>query len=218
MSTNLKIDRAKSVQEVLNTKYKSVPFDGKWKQMLGEPELAGTWIIWGESGHGKTRFTLQLCKYLTNFAKVAYNPLEEGISLSFKKALVESGMQNTRNFIVLNQEDIPTIKERLSKRKSPDVVVIDSLQYSGLNYTAYKQLRAEFPKKLFIFISHAEGKLPEGRVAKKVRYDAFIKIRVEGYKAFPTSRYGGGEAFVVWNKGAEDYWSKISENKKSKIA
>ena len=212
------LERAKSVTEVLQTKYNLLPFTGKWEAMIGYPEIAGSWIIWGESGHGKTRFTLQLCKYLANFAKVAYNPLEEGISLSFKKALLESGMQSVKNFLILNQEDIPAIKNRLSRRKSPDIVVIDSLQYSGLTYTAYKQLRAEFPKKLFIFISHAEGKLPEGRVAKKVRYDAFVKIRVEGYKAFPTSRYGGGEAFTIWDKGAEDYWTNINTKKQIKTA
>lgn len=25
-------------------------------------------------------------------------------------------------------------------------------------------------------------------------------------KAFPQSRYGGGREFVIWEKGAADYW------------
>ena len=43
----------------------------------------------------------------------------------------------------------------------------------------------------FIFISQADkaGKDPAGSVAKHIRYDADIKIKVEGYKAFVTTRY-----------------------------
>jgi hypothetical protein len=55
-------------------------------------------------------------------------------------------------------------------------------------------------------VSHAEGKEPKGNVAKSVRYDAFVKIWVEGYKAFPQSRFGGGNEFVIWPAGAQKYW------------
>lgn len=41
-------------------------------------------------------------------------------------------------------------------------MIIDSFQYSGLNYKTYKEFKERHPKKLFIFISHAEG-LPSGR-------------------------------------------------------
>ncbi len=200
--------RAKSVTEILNTKFNILPFSGVWYDSFGTPEIKGSWIIWGESGNGKTRFALQLAKYLCQFGTVAYIPLEEGISLSLKKAVKETGMATCgRKFLVL-EEDMSELRTRLHRRKSPKVIFIDSLQYSGLTYPAYKKLRAEFPNKLFVFISHADGKLPEGRVAKKVRYDAFVKIRVEGSKAFPVSRYGGGQTFIIWENGALEYWSK----------
>ena len=204
--------RAVSISQLLTTKFKALPFKGVWKDCIGDPELSGSWIIWGKSGNGKTRFVLQLCKYLTQFGKVAYNSLEEGVSLSMRKAFIETDMEDVkRNIVLLDAEPISDLIERLKKRKSPDIIAIDTIQYTGMNYDAYRELRKLFPKKLFILISHAEGKEPAGRTAKAIRFDAFVKIWVEGYKAFPTSRYGGNTPYVIWQKGAEKYWGEITE-------
>jgi len=186
-----------------------MPFEGEWLDSIGCPEITGSWIIWGNSGNGKTRFALQLCKYLSQFGKVAYNSLEEGISESLRKALQETNMiQAARRFTVLDRESIPDLIDRLDKRKSADIVCIDSLQYSDLNYKEYKSLKERFPQKLFIYISHADGRNPDGRVAKKVKYDSNVKVFVEGFQAQVTSRYGGGVPFIVWREGYERYNSE----------
>ena len=87
------------------------------------------------------------------------------------------------------------------------MVIVDSFQYSGLSYAGYKQLKEEHPGKLFIFISHAEGSRPEGRAAKKVEYDADVKIYVEGFKASCKSRFMDrpGVPFIIWEEGAIKY-------------
>ncbi len=194
--------RAASVEQVLRTRFKVLPFDGEWKEAIGCPEMTGSWIIWGNSGNGKTRFALQLCKYLCRFGRVAYDSLEEGVSASLMKALQETSMMDVRRrFVVLDKEPIDQLMERLSKGKSPDVVCIDSLQYTGMSYEQYKALKERFPKKLFIWISHAEGVQPEGRVAKKVRFDSNVKVFVRAYRAEPVSRYGGGKPYIVWEEG-----------------
>lgn len=198
--------RAVSVTELLTTKFRIMEFTGAWKDSLGQPELSGTWIVYGPPKNGKTRFVLQLCKYLTNYTRVAYNSLEEGVSVSLREAFMEVGMQDVKHGIVLlDREQIPSLKERLRRQKSPGVIVIDSLQYTGMTYSEYKKLKDEFRNKLFVFISHSEGREPAGRVAKAVRYDANITIRVEGFKAFPNGRYGGGEPFTIWDEGAAKY-------------
>jgi hypothetical protein len=189
--------------------YKAVTldFEGPWLASIGQPELTGSWIIWGNSVNGKTRFALQLAKYIARFRRVAFNSLEEGKSKSMRTAILDIGMADVqRHFLFLDKEPVRELVERLSRPKSPDVIFIDSLQYTGLNYAEYKLLRDRFRNKLFIFISHAEGREPKGNVAKSIRYDAFVKIYVEGYKAFPQSRYGGGDEFVIWPKGAQKYW------------
>lgn len=194
--------RAASLDQVLRTRFKVLPFEGEWKDAIGCPELTGSWIIWGNSGNGKTRFALQLCKYLCQFGRVAYDSLEEGVSVSLVKAIKETHMMEVRRkFVVLDKEPIDQLTERLEKPKSPDIVCVDSLQYTGMSYEQYKALKERFPKKLFIWISHAEGMLPEGRVAKKVRFDSNVKVFVQAYRAEPVSRYGGGKPYIIWEEG-----------------
>ncbi len=207
------MSRAVSISQLVNTKFNTLDFTGDFEALIGKPELRGSWIIWGDSANGKTRFTLKLAKYLTNFGRVAYNSLEEGTSLSMQRAMIQEGMEQCgRKLILLDQESIEDLKRRLSKRYSPDVVIIDSLQYTGMNYSEYKDLRELFPKKLFIWISHADGKQPYGRIAKQVRYDSFVKIHVTGFIATAQSRYTNSESvpYTIWKKGAERHWNKIN--------
>lgn len=202
------MQRALSVMDILNKKRQLLSFEAEWLHSFGRPELTGAWLIWGGSGHGKTTFVMQLCKYLTRFERVLYDSLEEGDGESIKSALVRVNMREVRGrFTLVPGENIAMLKERLRKKKSPRIVVIDSLQYAGITYPEYTALRDEFKKHLFILISHAEGKLPSGKTANRVRYDAHVKGRVEGYMAFITSRYKEGDKipFTVWKEGAEKY-------------
>lgn len=200
--------RALSIKDIRAYKPTVMEFDGRWLDSIGKPELTGSWIIWGGSANGKTRFALQLAKYLGRFGKVAYDSLEEGLSLSMQKAIGDVGMaDNKRSFVLLDKESVSELEERLEKQRSAQIIIIDSLQYTGLTYADYKRLRDRFRHKLFIFVSHASGREPKGEVGKSVKYDAFVKIYVEGYVAYPQSRYGGGKAYVIWEDGARKYGS-----------
>ncbi|MCU7571192.1 hypothetical protein N4241_08765, partial [Riemerella anatipestifer] len=74
----IKVPPAYSYADIAKRKFNTMKFEGDWLELIGEPEVSGCWIIWGLSGNGKTRFALQLAKYLTKFQKVFYNTLEEG--------------------------------------------------------------------------------------------------------------------------------------------
>lgn len=210
------MSRAISNKNVLAAQFETAEFTGAYLASFGRPELRGAWIIWGVSGSGKTTFTLMLCKYLAGFRRVAYNSLEQGLSLSLQKAWERVDMAEAgSNIILLNKEELPELRARLSKRKSPEIIVIDSLQYlDGLNKQRYKALKNDFPDKLFIFISQDKNGNPKGNMGDHIRYDADIKIRIEGYKAFVTTRYEdpdngeGGEDFIIWEQGAAEYWAE----------
>lgn len=77
--------RAISNKNVLQAKFDVADFDGAFLASFGRPELRGEWLIYGGSGCGKTTFVMQLCKYLTRFRRVAYNSLEQGLSLSLQR-------------------------------------------------------------------------------------------------------------------------------------
>lgn len=209
---------ALSVYQVLKGKPNLMSFDGIWEETIGHPEMAGSWIIWGQSFNGKTSFAMMLAKYLTRFDKVLYNSMEEGASRSIQIALERAQMQDvSKRFNLLEGEDIDELIERLSHKKQPRIVIMDSLQYSSLNYDRYKLLKRKFPKTLWIWISHAEGRLPEGRLANKVRYDSMVKIRIEGYRAFINSRFKSDvnmekNHITIWEDGAKRYWGEDYDN------
>lgn len=201
--------RAATVTEIIRTKFKEMPFTGQWEVLFGRPEMNGCWIIWGESANGKTAFALQLAKYLCNFSRVAYDSIEEGISMSLKRAVEREGMIDVqRRFLILHKETIEDIEKRLAKRKAPGIIFIDSVQYTGLNKITAKELIDRHPHKLFIFTSHSQSKLPDGRTANAIRYHADVKIRVEGFRAWIESRYGGkkNEYYTIYPEGAREYW------------
>lgn len=211
--------RAATSLQILNSKFKELPFDGIWQELFGTPELSGCWLIWAESTNGKTAFALQLAKYLCQYERVAFNTIEEGISKSFRDAIKREEMITTQGrFIILDKEPIDVLEERLRKQKSPSVIIIDSIQYTGLNKLSAKELVDRYPGKLFIFTSHASGKYPDGRTANAVRYHANVKIRIEGFRAFVQSRYGGNKEkyYEIYKEGASRYWSLSNEQNNDK--
>lgn len=206
--------RALSISEVLNQKKKVFDFEGAWFEAFGKPERSGVWFIWGNSGNGKSSFVMQLCKELCRFDKVAYDSLEEGDSLTMQQSLIRHGMVTVgKQFALLNCETIEDLKIRLRKRKSYNIVVIDSFQYTMLSYRDYISLKEAFRDKLFIFISHASGRNPRGAAAQSVMYDATLKVWVEGYIAFSKGRFIGPKGnYTIWNEGAARYWGNNNQN------
>ena len=151
---------------------------------------------------------MSLAKELTKYGKVLYVSLEEGYALSFQNTLRRHAMQECgARFQVVTSVDMEALSKSLSKRRSADFVVIDSFQYTQLNYKRYLDFKNKHSNKLIIFVSHADGKKPAGRTAEHVKYDAGQKIWVEGYKAISNGRYRGktGE-YVIWAEGAAEYW------------
>ena len=202
------LKRALTVQNILDKKYKLFDFTDKWFDAFDRPEMEGVWFIWGNSGNGKTSFVIQLIKELAKFDKVLLNSREEGTRHTLKKSLINFNMSDVgKNNIHFVDEPLNDLVTRLKQKKSHRIVVIDSFQYMMMSYKDYIDFKSQFPDKLIIFISHADGKLPSGRSAKSVKFDAGLKIWVEGYRAFSHGRYKGKkETYDIWPERALRYW------------
>ncbi|MFV0507468.1 MAG: hypothetical protein ACK5L5_12340 [Bacteroidales bacterium] len=199
--------RALSVDNVLTSKFNMLDFDGKWKDAVGTPERTGTWFIQAPPKSGKTTLAMLISKYLTKFGKVNYNSIEEGKSKTMQDAIIRADMKDVgRSFMLLDKEELDEMQTRLDARKSAQFVVIDSIQFMELKFSDYKMLKKRYPDKIFIYISHMKGTSPDGSVANKVFRDAGVTFRLEGFVAFPTSRYGGGKPIIVYEEGALKYW------------
>lgn len=199
--------KALSVNNVIDAKFKTLDFDGAWLQAIGKPEPTGSWIIYGAPKNGKTTFAMQLAKYMSRFRRVAYDSVEEGLSLTMQMSMERTGMLEVGGRVVLlDRENVQELTARLDRHKSPDIVIVDSVQFLELKFSEYKMLKERYPHKLFIYISHVEGKVPEGNTARRIWRDANVAIRVDGFRAFPVGRYGGEGYINVWEKKANEIY------------
>lgn len=189
------------------------------RRSFGELVANFIMIVWGQSGSGKSNFVYQLLAVLMRYGNVLYISLEEGTEMSAQLLALRHLNMEAHSGKILFADHEMTYEEAvdyLKRKKSPKWIVVDSVQYWDINYVRYKQLKAAFPKKGFIFLSHAKGKGPDGKTADKIRYDAGIKVMVEGGVAFPVSRYGGNKPYIVHEEKANVRWGKrkVSQFKK----
>ncbi len=200
------MERAMTVNDILEKKYRTFPMSGRWEDFIGHPERKGVWFIWGKSGNGKTSFAMQLIKELCQWDRVLMDSLEEGTSLTVQQNLKRYGMKSVGRRLQFVCEDIDSLRDRLHRRKSPNIVVIDSFQYTYMTAREYKNFSKEFEDKLLIFISHASGSLPLGGAAVSAMYDATLKIEVSGYRATTKGRFIGRLGYYdIWPEKAKEF-------------
>ena len=204
--------KAWSSTDLLATKYDEINWDGEWFDNFDNPEARGVWSVSGRSGNGKTAFLLQLAKELSKKGRVLYNSLEEGNSKTMQNAWKLHGLADCGRRIQLIKEDIKELTSRLEKRQSPNIIFIDSYQYTDLNFKEYLAFaRQKFDDKLFIINQQMDGNKIMGKTADRVNFDADLKIWVEGFKAFSKGRYFGKfweDGYTIWEDAAIKYWGK----------
>lgn len=184
-----------SAHTVLNNKYKTLPIDEEWVDVIGLPESNFRMIIYGESGGGKTTFAMKLAVMLTGLGKVYYNSSEQGEGKSIQDAFKRAGVADcpTGSFMLADRHSFREMMETLGKKRSAPFVVIDSLNYLNLTKTQYIEMTETFPKKVFIIISWSEGKRPKGTHAQDIEYMTDIKVRVDDGQVIALSRFGATE-------------------------
>jgi len=189
------------------------------KDSIGEIEDAFTMIVWGKSGQGKTNFVIKLVKELSALLGTCfYDSLEEGHGKTIQDLAIRHDLADSSGKIIfLDNEHYDDLFARLKKKKSAKIVVIDSIQYINMDYVQYKRLKETFKRKIFIFVSHSNGKEPRGATATSIRYDVNIKVFVEGFIADIVSRYGGNKNFVIEEQRAKGYWGKKYHKKVNKL-
>jgi hypothetical protein len=175
-------------------------------QALGNITYDFRMIVWGQSGNGKSNFVMRLAAELMRFGSVLYLSLEEGKGPTLQTLILRYIPEELRSklLVVDTKMTYHALMEYLARPRTPAFVIVDSLQYFNIDYRMYQALQERFQNKAFVFVSHAKGKMPDGKTADKIRYDAGVKIRVEHDIAFVMhSRYGGSKNLVIWEEGAK---------------
>lgn len=201
--------RSLSAIQALAVRNKTLEVAPEWRGCLGEEITRhGIVFIWGNSGNGKSSAVMAFAKMLTGAGRVLYVSKEEGYGLSFQNTLRRYSMQECgARFQVIDKLSLDELTTSLAKPKSPEFVIIDSVQTMGINSRQYKELRERFRNKLLVFVSQADGKRPASRPAVAMMYDADLKLWVEGHTVFSKGRFmGETKEYVVWQEGADRYW------------
>ena len=198
-----------TLKNIIDTKIPVFDFAGEWFEAFGKPQRNGVWYIYGDSGHGKTSFLLMLIKQLANYGNILFVSYEEGeASVSLQEGIKRIGLLEANNRVSVCTKNIKELCERLSNRKSPDIVIIDSLDLSEFKRAEQvAELKNSFKNKLFIFTGWAKGKEPAKRIGEDVLFLANQKFFVEGYRAISRGRSFGQAGYLdIWEEEARKYY------------
>lgn len=203
--------RFKTIKNVLEKQYQSLPLDGVYADTLGAPEANGLWLIYGAEKHGKTTFSLILADYLSRFKKTAYVMAEQGFDKDFQDVLKRLSI-DTQNAQLLFEEYVPIaeLDSSLKKRKQPDIIFLDNITVYAdeLKNGILRKLIQDHHNKLFVLLAHEEKGEPytaTGKLAKKL---AKRIIHIEGMAATVEGRSEGGKIIIDEEK-AQLYWGSI---------
>ena len=205
-----------SVSDVEALKFDPIPFGEKFANLLGAREPGGFWIVYGKSGHGKTRFALELANEFDRLGKrVLFVSLEMGMTNILQQEMEAAGLRGGINRLMINGGmGIAELDALMKRQRGPSVVIVDSLQYwqdaYNVNFEELFALKNKYRRRTFIMLSHVEGREVEGRIAYQVKRDSMVRILVEGFKAILKGRGKGGctGEYVIWDEGAARYWLK----------
>lgn len=167
-------------------------------------------FIYGNSGNGKSSLIMILIELFSRHGKIMYLALEEGHSATTQANInqyLPSDFEGQIQFADITMT-VPLLRAHLAKRNSPKIIFIDSVQYLDLDKMGYKSLVSQFKNKIFVFVSHADGRKPLGGLARDILYDADVKVFVKSLVAFVSSRFRGGKSYVIYEKGAKSRWGK----------
>ena len=190
-----RLSRTRTIGNLYNKKYKILPIEGIWKEVLGDIEATGCWLIFGNDKNGKSRLALSLAKYLSFSNRILYISAEEGESLNFRNMCQWAGfMPNDRKFHIKEYIDINELKERLTARNAPNIVFIDNITFyhDELKYGGVRNLLNDFRKTIFVFIAHEQMGEPYTSTAKMVKKLATAIMYVQGLRCHISGRVSGG--------------------------
>lgn len=160
-------------------KFDALQFNGRWGELVGNPQENFRMMIYGSPGQGKSTLAVELAAYLaSNFGRVLYNSSEEGRSQSLQRKLSDV---NSDMFDVGYAKTFEQLKATLANmEKKPRFVVIDSVNDMQLTISQLQELFAQDKKRGFIYIMQSTkgGDFKGGNV---FAHESDVTLRVENY-------------------------------------
>jgi hypothetical protein len=187
--------RVLTVKNIYDKNYETLKVSGVWADVFGDIEAGGVFLIYGKDKNGKTWTALTLGRELSKNYRVLYMSAEEGVGKAFRDTLKRIGVDTSeRNIHFMDYEPLRSLEERLSKRKSAEVIFIDNLTVYNKEFKgdAFTTLIKKYRNKLFVFMAHEERGEPYMASAKLAKKLASAIMEVKGLACIVSGRCPGG--------------------------
>ncbi|EKT3963215.1 ATP-binding protein [Flavobacterium psychrophilum] len=199
------LPKALTVANIINQRVKRILFTWKWYDAFKQPQDKGVWFVWGGSGSGKSTFVMMLCKEMALLKhKVFFNLLEEETDdTDFIERVDMLEMNDVEDCFLAKTYNYDEMIIYLKRKNSAKVVVIDSATYFFESFEQYQNFKKMFRDKIIIITGHARGNNPKFELEDRIKFDAKMKIFVNGYLALCKGRTIGpnGGRFIIWQEG-----------------
>jgi hypothetical protein len=167
-----------SLQDFQKVEFNNLEMSEEYKSLFGNPPENFCMLVYGESGNGKSTWSINFAEYLANnHGKVLFNSSEEGLGETLKRKLIDKNSQ----YLDLSQcKNFENLKAALPKKGKYRFLFIDSINDMNLTVRDLQELRAMDDKRAVIYIMQAT-KAGTYRGDVGFRHEADYVIKLENY-------------------------------------
>lgn len=177
----IKLEKSKNNNEIVRlqdfqkTEFKNLEMSDEYKNLFGNPPENFTMLVYGESGNGKSTWTIKLAEYLANrHGRVLFNSSEEGLGNTLKRKLTDLKSE----YLDLSEyKNFESLKAGLPRKGKYRFLVIDSINDMNLSVKELKEIKNNDSNRAIIYIMQAtKGGEYKGDSAFKHEADYVIKL------------------------------------------
>lgn len=170
-------------EDLLKMEFETIGLQGKYRQLIGDPSVGFTAMVYGLPKSGKSTLCLDFANYLAaHHGKVLFCAIEEGFGYTLKEKIERLKADHPNLFLT------DRVPDNLGDYQ---FVFIDSVSKAGMDISEIDRLHKSFPQVSFIFIYHTtkEGKF---KGVNSHAHEVDVIIQVEKGVASSTGRFSAG--------------------------
>ena len=174
--------------ELLAMDFQTIGLQGKYRELIGDPSVGFTAMVYGLPKSGKSTMCLDFANYLAaHHGKVLFCAVEEGFGYTLKEKIERLKAHHSNLYIT------DRVPENISDF---DFVFIDSVSKAGMDVNDIDQIRKLHPNTSFIFIYHTtkEGKF---KGVNEHAHEVDVIVQVDKGKATSTGRFNAGGSMDI---------------------
>ncbi|RLD83446.1 MAG: hypothetical protein DRJ10_03470 [Bacteroidetes bacterium] len=174
--------------------FKTLPFTGQWKKLIGNPSVPFHLMFYGTGGSGKSTLTIQLAHYLADQhnMKVLFVAKEGGISQTAQDKFKRLNAYHKNIFI--SDGASASLSHQL---KNFDVAVLDSINELNLSPDDIRSIIEKHPNLSTIQIFKATK---EGKFLGQNDFQHLVQAQFkceDGFCYPEKNRFGGNETIEI---------------------